>query len=278
MTGHLQKLKEKFDIDGFVILENVITENECDEIKKILEQDVEKFSSYHHKPKSFSDHGLENKSTEKIVFNLHNKHIEYYKMIDNKSVRDFLDVALKEGSYLNAEPYLLLNNSARCPLDSVKPQQLHIDSRFPGTKYPLMILALWMLDDFTELNGSTRVVPKSHLSGTYPENDIKYEDEIIVTGKKGSVLLFNASLWHGGGENFSGESRWSAIFSYGRWFLKPSFDFNKNMPKEIFTLLSDSQKELLGYKSTPPIDEFTRIRRLSDNIEVPVEYTFPINK
>ena len=171
---------------------------------------------------------------------LHNKNIDCYKIIDNKLVVDFLDITLKEGFYMNAEHYLLLNNSARCPLDSVKPQQLHIDSRFPGTKYPLMILALWMLDDFTELNGATRVVPKSHLSGTYPENDVKYEDEIIVKGRKGSVLLFNASLWHGGGEDFSGASRWSSIFSYGRWFLKPSFDFNKNMPNEIYNHLSDS--------------------------------------
>ena len=65
MDEHLQKLKRKFDKDGFIVLENVIYETECEELKKLLEKDVELYSDFHHKPKNFTDHGLENKSTKK---------------------------------------------------------------------------------------------------------------------------------------------------------------------------------------------------------------------
>ena len=277
MNDNLKDLKKHFDSEGYIVLEDVISDLECEKFKKLLNDDTERYTSLYYTSPNVSEHGLENKSTEKIVFNLHNKNLKYYEMISNQRVIEFLDIALKEGSYMNSEPYLLLNNSARCPIDQVKSQQLHIDSRLPGTKFPLMIIALWMLDDFTEFNGATRIIPKSHLKSEYPENGVKYDSEIIVKGKKGSVLLFNGALWHGGGENISGKSRWSAIFSYGRWFLKPSFDFNKNMPFSIYSELTDDQKELLGYKCNPPSDEFTRIRRRSEQFDQPFDYLLPNN-
>ena len=49
----------------------------------------------------------------------------------------------------------------------------------------------------------------------------------------------------------------------------------QNMPSEIFNKLSDDQKDLLGYKTNPPKDEFTRNSRRSVNFEIPKEYKLP---
>ena len=136
---------------------------------------------------------------------------------------------------------------------------------------------LWMIDDFTIENGATRIVPGSHTRPFFPENGKSYTDEISMTAPAGSVLLYNGALWHGGGPKQSDKDRWACIFSYARWYLKPSFDFNRNMPYDIFDKLSDECRELFGYKVNPPIDEFTRLSTRSEVFESPKQYNLPIS-
>ena len=68
--------------------------------------------------------------------------------------------------------------------------------------------SIWLLTDFTEENGATRVVPGSHLSGKLP-NDVMadpsepHPDEIILNAKAGTVVIFNSHTWHGGTLNRS---------------------------------------------------------------------------
>ncbi|WP_315981288.1 phytanoyl-CoA dioxygenase family protein [Aliamphritea spongicola] len=105
---------------------------------------------------------------------------------------------LQTGSYQNNESVNLLNISARNPAPYAEPQQLHLDSNLPGKGgYPLILVALFMLEDFTEVNGATRILPGSHRFDRYAEDGKVYTDEVTVTGKRGSVLLFDGALWHG---------------------------------------------------------------------------------
>jgi ectoine hydroxylase-related dioxygenase (phytanoyl-CoA dioxygenase family) len=272
---NLKDLKKDFNEQGYVVIPSVITVEECDNYKSLLEDNAQQYTPDYFSSKAKTQHGLEDKSSEKVVFNLHNKELAYYDLIDHPIVRSVLDVVLKEGSYHDAEPYILTNSSARCPLKGSKGQQLHLDSRLPGGHFPLMVVALWMLDDFSEENGGTRVIPKSHMYTSFADNNKKYPEEVVVDAKKGSVLIFNGSLWHGSSDKISDKDRWGVIISYGRWFLKPSFDIYNNMPSSIYDSISESQKELLGYKVCPPKDEFTRNRRLSEDIEPPNEYHLP---
>jgi ectoine hydroxylase-related dioxygenase (phytanoyl-CoA dioxygenase family) len=76
--------------------------------------------------------------------------------------------------------------------------------------YPILEMqAIWMLDDFTEENGATRVVPGSHLSDDKPDFANKSK---AVTGKAGSVILSHGALWHSTGKNVTNKKR-SAILS-----------------------------------------------------------------
>ena len=61
---------------------------------------------------------------------------------------------------------------------------------------------MWMLTDFTEDNGPTRVVPRSHRSGKHPQDVMEapeeaHPDEIKLIGAAGTVVVFNSHLWHG---------------------------------------------------------------------------------
>jgi ectoine hydroxylase-related dioxygenase (phytanoyl-CoA dioxygenase family) len=72
--------------------------------------------------------------------------------------------------------------------------------------------SIWLLDDFTTANGATRVVPGSHRSGTVPrlampDPAAPHPDEVQITGRAGTVVIFNSHLWHGGASNRSDRPR-----------------------------------------------------------------------
>ena len=271
----IDQIVEKIKQNGFVVLPDIISKEKCEYFKQMLEEDFKKYSPHHYSPDTKSKHALENKQNEKVVFNLHNKNMEWFELFEHPAVISVLDVVLKEGSYKNQEPYHLLNISARSPLKSTGEQHLHLDSNLPGGDFPIIMVVLWMLDDFTKDTGATRIVPGSHKGTTYAEDNKVYDNEILAEGKQGSVLIYNGSLWHAGGKNHTDKTRWGLVLGYGRWFIKPSFDFLKNTPANIYDQMSDSQKDLLGFRSAPPVDEFTRMRRRSENFELPAPYTLP---
>jgi ectoine hydroxylase-related dioxygenase (phytanoyl-CoA dioxygenase family) len=271
----IDQITSKIKKDGFIVLPDVISKEKCEHYKKILEDDYKKYSPYYYTPKGSSGHALEDKKNEKVVFNLHNKSLEWFELFENPTILSVLDVFLKDGSYKKQEPYHLLNISARTPLKGTGEQHLHLDSNLPGGDFPIIMVVLWMLDDFNKETGATRVVPGSHKFTSYAEDNKKYDNETLAEGKQGSVLIYNASMWHGGGKNHTDKTRWGLVLGYGRWFIKPSFDFLKNTPIAVFEKMTDSQKDLLGFRSAPPVDEFTRMRRRSENFETPAPYILP---
>src|SRR3954470_1760706 len=97
------------------------------------------------------------------------------------------------------------------------PQPLHADDMLiplPRPHVPLVCNTMWALTDFTDDNGATRVVPQSHLRDQAPELGTAYEDTIPAVMKRGSVLVFNGSIWHGGGDNRTEARRIGLAMNY----------------------------------------------------------------
>ncbi|MCC4832688.1 phytanoyl-CoA dioxygenase family protein [Shewanella sp. 10N.7] len=268
---------DSFQKDGYVILPNMISEQQCAHFRSLLEKDYLNYSDLYANATS-SKGELSDKSTEKVVFNLHNKSLDWFSLFEHETVLSILDVVLKEGSYNNAEPYYLNNISARSPAQGDTKQQMHIDSGLPGVNYCLKANVIWLLDDFTIENGATRIIPGSHMWTEFPPNGEPQHEVEYVTAPQGSVLIFNANLWHGGGPNYTASSRWALLLGYARWFIKPSFDFMKNTPENIVDKMTIEQKQLLGFHLIPPKDEFTRLRRVASIPETPQSYELPLSK
>jgi len=105
---------------------------------------------------------------------------------------------------------------------------------------------VWMLDDFTTQNGAIRAVPGSHRWGKLPQQALAdpkaaHPDEVLLTGKAGSVMVMNAHLWHGGTANHTPAPRRAVHVFYTRRD-KPQQQYQKK-------LLSPAVQE----KLTPPI-------------------------
>ena len=68
---------------------------------------------------------------------------------------------------------------------------------------------MWMVTDFTEENGATRLVPRSHLSGAQPDPAVPHRIETVAAlGKAGTAFAFDARLWHGAGSNRTDTARY----------------------------------------------------------------------
>lgn len=77
---------------------------------------------------------------------------------------------------------------------------------------------IWLLDDFTEKNGATRIVPGTHKSKELPNEvmkdpELRHPEEIQIIAPAGSVFIFNSHVWHGGTTNLTERYRRS-IHSY----------------------------------------------------------------
>lgn len=109
--------------------------------------------------------------------------------------------------------------NARAALPGHGLQHLHADwhgATTPGDYY--VCNSIWLLDDFTEENGATRVVPESHRSGKMPRDEMAdpgatHPREVKLLAPAGTVVIFNSHTWHGGTLNASASPR-HALHSY----------------------------------------------------------------
>lgn len=68
---------------------------------------------------------------------------------------------------------------------------------------------MWMITEFREETGATRVVPRSHLSGRAPDTSVPHKiPSIPATGPAGTALVFDGRLWHAAWANTSNEIRY----------------------------------------------------------------------
>ena len=89
----------------------------------------------------------------------------------------------------------------RDPLPGAGEQGLHPD--YGEVPIPGMHATL-LLDDFTDTNGATRVLPGSHRSLQHPPSAFALErtpDDVVIEAKAGSLLLRHLYLWHAGSRN-----------------------------------------------------------------------------
>ncbi len=134
-----------------------------------------------------------------------------------------------------------------------KAQVLHCDHGIyplPRGGPEIVLNTMWALDDFTEANGATRVVPGSnHWMEQRPDESTP---TICAEMPAGSVLFFTGSVYHGGGANRTDKPRLGTILEYVVGWLRPQENHCLAVPREIAKTLPPRLQELLGYNIHPP--------------------------
>jgi ectoine hydroxylase-related dioxygenase (phytanoyl-CoA dioxygenase family) len=158
------------------------------------------------------------------------------------------------------------------PGESVQPW--HFDDggiKVPRPRPAFGVSAFWAIDDTTELNGSTEVIPGSHLwdqhsvdgaaspadftSRTIPDagrDNGDRPDAVKLAMLSGSLAIAKGTLWHRGGANRSGQSRLIITPQYCVGWARQLENMALAVPPELAEKLPERARELIGYSIHPP--------------------------
>ncbi|MBI1982608.1 MAG: phytanoyl-CoA dioxygenase family protein [Acidobacteria bacterium] len=131
-------------------------------------------------------------------------------------------------------------------------QPLHADAGAVADEQGYWVCnTVWMLDDFTSENGAIRAIPGSHQWRKLPQHALEdprapHPEELLVTGKAGTVVVMNAHMWHGGTANRTSAHRRAMHAFYTRWD-KPQQQYQKKLLRpEVQRRLSPELRKLLA--------------------------------
>jgi ectoine hydroxylase-related dioxygenase (phytanoyl-CoA dioxygenase family) len=149
----------------------------------------------------------------------------------------------------------------RQPAPGAGHQDLHLDTYEDPAVHPVHYFCntIWMLDDFTEDNGPTRFVPRSHRWGTDPRSGMgdpyaEHPDQVLVTGQAGSVIVFDGHVWHGGTRNHSGTRRRGLFCAWVHRTAYPIDDQRKLLCPQTYARLDDARRFLLDVHGASPLE------------------------
>lgn len=135
---------------------------------------------------------------------------------------------------------------------SAADQPLHVDMNAIADEQGYWVSnTIFMLDDFTPDNGATRVVPGSHKWGQRPQEVMPdpfapHPQQILVTGKAGTIVICNAHTWHGGTANHTSGHR-RAMHAFFCRADKPQQQYQRRLLRpETQARLSPALRQLLA--------------------------------
>jgi ectoine hydroxylase-related dioxygenase (phytanoyl-CoA dioxygenase family) len=129
---------------------------------------------------------------------------------------------------------------------------VHRDIRFFSGNTNLMLNMLILIDDFTEDNGPTLILPKSHTMEVKPSDEYFHKNCIKVLGKSGDILIFNSNLWHCSSENRTDQDRIALPITLTKSSIKQLLDYPRAFGYDRMSSFNEDLKQLLGYFSRVP--------------------------
>lgn len=181
------------------------------------------------------------------VWNLVNKGEIFRRLVLKEQTLGLIKSILSDPD--RGDDVLLSSFTANIANHGGAPMQLHSDQGYmpDATPYPVTANIMWMLVDFREENGATRVVPGSHRK-VAPRPWKDKPETVAVTGPAGTAFIFDGRLWHGTGENRTHESRLGILSYYCRPFIRQQENFTMSLAPQVVESCSKELLSLLGFQ------------------------------
>lgn len=222
--------------DGYVIWENLVGPEECDELRAALVPLLGRTGR----------NTFEGERTRR-VYNLVAKTRACDEFVTHPRVLALVDRLLLPN-------YLLSQLQAIEILPGEQAQLPHHDDGFypvPRPRPALSAATMWAIDEFTENNGGTVLLPGSHRwdDARHPAST---DTRVVARMPAGSCAFYLGTLWHGGGENRSGAARLGLTVQYCEPWLRPQEAYTLGVGRDTVRAVSEDLRRLLGYSIHPP--------------------------
>ncbi|QQG36620.1 MAG: phytanoyl-CoA dioxygenase family protein [Micavibrio aeruginosavorus] len=231
----IRVIQRILETDGCIIIKGILSEQQVLRLSQELKPHFDETDSCHG-----DFYGYKTKRLSSLLV----KSRQSWSMVAHNTVLNIMDHFLLR----SCEQYQLhLTQAIRIGPGEFR-QPLHRDDvMFPfdheGTE--AMVNCMWAVDDFTNENGATLVVPGSH---KWPRDRSACNHEIIpAVMKAGSVLIWLGSLLHAGGTNNSAGSRTGVVVSYCLGWLRQAENSYLAIPQDTARALPEKLQRLIGY-------------------------------
>jgi ectoine hydroxylase-related dioxygenase (phytanoyl-CoA dioxygenase family) len=221
--------------DGYTIVEGAIDDSFCDEIADDLLRLEDELGILP------ADNSFEGVRTTRI-YNLLAHGPLYERIPVHPNVLPIVEQVLDPGLLVSSLSSISIGTD-----ESAQP--IHSDDQLiplPKPHPPIICNTMWAINDFTEQNGATRLIPGTHLLDHSPDLTERY-DSIAAAMPKGSVLVWVGSLWHGGGANQTPDRRVGIAMNYCAGFMRQQENQQLGIPRRTVEHFSRRLQELVGY-------------------------------
>ncbi len=231
--------KRQLDDEGYLRLDDLMGHEVLDGLRarivELFEQEGDRAGSE-----------FKQEPNARRLANLVNKGVVFEQAIQTPAVMECMAHVLGPDFKLSS-----LNVRAAAPYSDCS-QPLHADSAAVADERGYWVCnSVWMLDDFTAENGAIRMVPGSHKWRRLPKDALAnplapHPDEVLLTGRAGTVVVMNAHLWHGATANRTGGQR-RAMHAFYTRRDKPQQQYQKKLlSPEVQSHLNPSLRKLLA--------------------------------
>ena len=223
----------ELDLYGFTVVESVLNTDQIESMRSVLIRLNDEVGE---------ERGGEGSCSH--VSNLPTLDPIFFPIIDHPRILPILEHYLEPSLILGS-----LNSRIVRPGDGDQGFHSDIPPEMLNMASPVMMNTVWMLDDFSQANGGTRVVPGTHRSGLgHPASGVDVKYFVQPSAPAGSVIVFNGQCWHAGGANRSNRNRHALFAHYRKRMLMFQYDPHEGFPGEWYDRLTDRQKEILRMK------------------------------
>jgi ectoine hydroxylase-related dioxygenase (phytanoyl-CoA dioxygenase family) len=226
---------ERMGRDGFTVLEDVFDPGPLREAVFRLSKDVAPAKNIFEGEKTIR------------VYNLLARDRIFEQVPVHEKILPIIEGVLERGCLISS-----LSSIDIGPGEAAQP--LHADDQLiPLPKPHLSIICntMWALTDFTVDNGATRVVPGSHKADRSPMPFGEPTETIAAEMRAGSVLVFDGSIWHGGGANTTpiekNERRIGLAMNYCAGWIRQQENQQLGIPLEVAKNFSPRLRKLAGF-------------------------------
>ncbi|GAC32633.1 phytanoyl-CoA dioxygenase family protein [Paraglaciecola polaris] len=226
---------ESLQKNGYVIIERLLCESELNTIRSATVPLLE----------GGGRNNFEGIKTQRLYSVL-----EKTRLIDSLAIHPRITGLL---DHLFQPNYLLSQAQMINILPGEVAQPLHYDDGFYPVKRPrkpLGAATIWAIDEFTDENGATVIIPGSHLLGQEIVTDRSQTIPVVMPA--GSVVFFLGTTWHGGGANQSESTRLAATCQYCEPWLRPQENFFLELSQKTLQAIPEQLLSMVGYSIHPP--------------------------
>lgn len=245
-TNFSDQQKDQFEAEGYLIVENFISDTTVDELRKL----VIGMANYEKSEGQSYIYPFDKSGLTQRVWNLTNKNHRFRELLEIEELSEIMNFIFRRPT--NHQLFHLSSFQANILHPGAERQKLHVDTPFPEPlpPWPAKANSIWLLDDFTEKNGATEIVPRSHRNTNKPtKKDDQFIDCKKTIAPRGSVLFTHGNLWHRAGANLSAKPRVGLLGSFAASYMKEiasEEDQSLVVSKEVKANASQRLSAILG--------------------------------